>query len=66
MAQLTYREAVVAGLAQEMERDERVYFIGEDVAAAGGVFKTTGGCWTASDPRGCATRRSASRRSWGR
>jgi acetoin:2,6-dichlorophenolindophenol oxidoreductase subunit beta len=26
-----------------MERDERVYFIGEDVAAAGGVFKTTGG-----------------------
>ncbi len=30
-------------IAQEMERDERVYFIGEDVAAAGGVFKTTEG-----------------------
>jgi len=43
MAELTYREAVAAGLAQEMRRDESVYFIGEDVAAAGGVFKTTGG-----------------------
>ena len=51
MAQLTYREAVAAGLAQEMERDERVYFIGEDVAAAGGVFKTTGGLLERFGPR---------------
>ena len=43
MAQLTYREAVTEGLAQEMRRDENVVFIGEDVAAAGGVFKTTVG-----------------------
>jgi acetoin:2,6-dichlorophenolindophenol oxidoreductase subunit beta len=43
MAELTYRAAVARGIAQEMERDERVYFIGEDVAAAGGVFKTTEG-----------------------
>jgi pyruvate/2-oxoglutarate/acetoin dehydrogenase E1 component len=43
VAELTYRQAVAEGLAQEMARDERVYFIGEDVAAAGGVFKTTGG-----------------------
>ncbi len=43
MAQLTYREAVTAGLAQEMRRDENVVFLGEDVAAAGGVFKTTVG-----------------------
>ncbi len=43
MAELTYREAVARGLAQEMERDPSVYFIGEDVAAAGGVFKTTVG-----------------------
>jgi acetoin:2,6-dichlorophenolindophenol oxidoreductase subunit beta len=43
VAELTYRAAVAAGLAQEMERDASVYFIGEDVAAAGGVFKTTGG-----------------------
>ena len=43
MAELTYREAVAAGIAQEMERDNRVVFLGEDVAAAGGVFKTTVG-----------------------
>jgi pyruvate dehydrogenase E1 component beta subunit len=43
MAQLTYREAVAAGMAQEMRRDSSVVFLGEDVAAAGGVFKTTVG-----------------------
>src|SRR3954469_20472492 len=43
VAELTYREAVAAGIAQEMERDERVVFLGEDVAAAGGVFKSTVG-----------------------
>ncbi len=43
MAQMTYREAVARAIAQEMERDPRVYFIGEDVGAAGGVFKTTPG-----------------------
>jgi pyruvate dehydrogenase E1 component beta subunit len=43
MAQLTYREAVTRGIAQELEHDQRVVFLGEDVAAAGGVFKTTGG-----------------------
>ena len=43
MAQLSYREAVAAGIAQEMERDPTVYLIGEDVGAAGGVFKATVG-----------------------
>ncbi len=43
MAQLTYREAVAAGMAQEMRRDPNVVFLGEDVAAAGGVFKATVG-----------------------
>jgi acetoin:2,6-dichlorophenolindophenol oxidoreductase subunit beta len=43
MAELTYREAVAAGIAQEMRRDDSVVFIGEDIAAAGGVFKTTEG-----------------------
>lgn len=41
MAELTYRDAVSAGIAQEMRRDDSVVFLGEDVAAAGGVFKTT-------------------------
>ena len=35
MAELTYRDAVAAGIAQEMARDERVVFLGEDVADAG-------------------------------
>ena len=44
MAELiTYRDAVARGLAQEMRRDPSVYFLGEDVAAAGGVFKATKG-----------------------
>ncbi|HEY5623078.1 MAG TPA: alpha-ketoacid dehydrogenase subunit beta [Gammaproteobacteria bacterium] len=41
MAELTYREAVTAGIAQEMRRDDTVVFLGEDIAAAGGVFKAT-------------------------
>src|SRR5687768_7084654 len=43
MAELTYRDAVAAGIAQEMERDQNVVLIGEDVGAAGGVFKLTEG-----------------------
>jgi pyruvate/2-oxoglutarate/acetoin dehydrogenase E1 component len=43
MAELSYRDAVGYALAQEMRRDDSVYLIGEDIAAAGGVFKTTPG-----------------------
>jgi pyruvate dehydrogenase E1 component beta subunit len=43
MAQLTFREAIARGIAQEMRRDESVVFLGEDVGAAGGVFKGTVG-----------------------
>ncbi|MBT4939655.1 MAG: alpha-ketoacid dehydrogenase subunit beta [Rhodospirillaceae bacterium] len=45
MAELTYREAVIEAIAQEMRRDERVVFLGEDIAKAGGVFKETVGLW---------------------
>jgi acetoin:2,6-dichlorophenolindophenol oxidoreductase subunit beta len=51
VAELTYRDAVTAALAQEMERDDSVYFIGEDVAAAGGVFKATPGLLERFGPR---------------
>jgi pyruvate/2-oxoglutarate/acetoin dehydrogenase E1 component len=43
VAVITYREAVARGIAQEMRRDPNVVVLGEDVAAAGGVFKTTVG-----------------------
>ena len=43
MTAITYRDAVTRGIAQEMRRDPSVVFLGEDVAAAGGVFKTTPG-----------------------
>jgi acetoin:2,6-dichlorophenolindophenol oxidoreductase subunit beta len=43
MAELTYRQAVARGIAQEMERDPMVVMLGEDIGAAGGVFKTTEG-----------------------
>jgi acetoin:2,6-dichlorophenolindophenol oxidoreductase subunit beta len=45
MAELTYRDAVARGIAQEMERDPDVIFFGEDVAKAGGVFKATVGLY---------------------
>ncbi|WP_163267098.1 alpha-ketoacid dehydrogenase subunit beta [Chelativorans alearense] len=51
MAELTYREAVARGIAQELERDERVVFLGEDVAKAGGVFKATVGLYEQFGPK---------------
>src|SRR5213082_567493 len=50
MAELSFREAIAAGIAQEMERDPMVYFIGEDVGAAGGVFKATVGLFERFGP----------------
>ena len=43
MAEVTYRDAVAMAIAQEMRRDPNVVFLGEDIAAAGGVFKATVG-----------------------
>ncbi|MGI9586509.1 MAG: alpha-ketoacid dehydrogenase subunit beta [Acidimicrobiia bacterium] len=43
MAELSYRNAVAYGIAQEMRRDPSLATLGEDIAAAGGVFKTTVG-----------------------
>jgi pyruvate dehydrogenase E1 component beta subunit len=43
LAELTYREAVAVGIAQEMRRDPSLVMLGEDIGPAGGVFKTTVG-----------------------
>ena len=43
MPETTYVEAIRQGLWEEMERDERVFILGEDVGAYGGAFKVTEG-----------------------
>jgi acetoin:2,6-dichlorophenolindophenol oxidoreductase subunit beta len=43
VAELSYRDAVAYGIAQEMRRDPSLVMLGEDIAGAGGVFKTTVG-----------------------
>ena len=41
--QLNCRKAIAEALREEMERDDKVFMIGEDVGGAGGVFKVTVG-----------------------
>src|SRR5881628_2287244 len=51
MAELTYRDAVARGIAQEMTRDPDVIFFGEDVGKAGGVFKAAVGLYEQFGPK---------------
>ncbi len=41
--EITYSEALNEAMRQEMERDERVFVMGEDVAGIGGIFGSTRG-----------------------
>jgi 2-oxoisovalerate dehydrogenase E1 component beta subunit len=41
--QATYLVAIAEALWEEMERDERVYMLGEDIGVYGGAFKVTEG-----------------------
>ncbi len=50
MAELSYRDAVIRGISQEMERDKNVVFLGEDIGKAGGVFKATVGLYEKFGP----------------
>ena len=43
MHTLTVAEAICEGLREEMERDPRVFLMGEDVGAIGGIFATSRG-----------------------
>jgi acetoin:2,6-dichlorophenolindophenol oxidoreductase subunit beta len=47
---ITYRDAVAAGIAQEMRRDDTVVCLGEDIGAAEGVFKTAAGLFAEFGP----------------
>jgi len=43
VSQMTYLEAISAGLREEMRRDETVFCLGEDIGVFGGAFKVTAG-----------------------
>jgi pyruvate dehydrogenase E1 component beta subunit len=45
MPLLTYREALKNALAEEIERDENVFILGEEVAQYNGAYKVTEGLW---------------------
>jgi pyruvate/2-oxoglutarate/acetoin dehydrogenase E1 component len=51
MTEIELREGVRLALDEELERDERVIFFGEDVAVAGGVFAVTPGLYEKYGPR---------------
>ncbi len=43
MANMSYIQAVTTALREEMQRDEKVFVLGEDVGKKGGVFRATDG-----------------------
>jgi acetoin:2,6-dichlorophenolindophenol oxidoreductase subunit beta len=43
MTTVTFREAINRALSEALDEDERVFLLGEDIAAAGGAFKVTDG-----------------------
>ncbi len=43
MAEITYREALSKGLAEELDRDENVLLMGEDIGRYQGTFRVTAG-----------------------
>ncbi|WP_342752868.1 alpha-ketoacid dehydrogenase subunit beta [Shouchella clausii] len=45
MAVMSYIEAVTRALEEEMEKDKRVFVLGEDVGKRGGVFRATKGLY---------------------
>ena len=47
---MTMREAVRAALREEMQRDERVFLLGEDVGAYGGTLQVTAGLFDEFGP----------------
>ncbi|HJV46495.1 MAG TPA: alpha-ketoacid dehydrogenase subunit beta [Bacillota bacterium] len=45
MPVISYIEAVTTALKEEMQRDKRVFVLGEDVGVRGGVFRATAGLY---------------------
>jgi len=56
MAVIAYREALNQAMSEEMERDERVFLMGEEVAEYDERLQgEPGGCWPSSAPGGSST-----------
>jgi len=51
LRRLTAAKAIAEGIAQEMERDPSVFYLGEDVGAYGGIFSATGGLFERFGPK---------------
>src|SRR5512142_3079173 len=50
MPLMTYIDAITTALGEEMRRDDKVFLIGEDIGAMGGVFKATKGLYDEFGP----------------
>jgi pyruvate dehydrogenase E1 component beta subunit len=51
MATITMREAISQALWEEMERDERVFILGEEVGVWGGTYAVTKGFYDHFGPK---------------
>ncbi len=45
MARMTYQQALVEGIREEMQRDDSVFLLGQDIGAFGGPLQSTKGLW---------------------
>lgn len=45
MREITYGEAAIEAIGEEMEKDDRIFYMGEDVGRFGGSYGTTKGLW---------------------
>ena len=52
MRKLTYQEALVEGIREEMIRDEKVFLMGQDIGAWGGPLMSHKGLWNDFGPAG--------------
>jgi pyruvate/2-oxoglutarate/acetoin dehydrogenase E1 component len=45
MARITYQEALVEAIQEEMRKDPKIFYVGQDVGIFGGGYKSTNGLW---------------------
>ena len=50
MREINFRQAIGEAMDEEMERDERVYILGEDVGVMGGLMGEIGGLYEKYPP----------------